>query len=1156
MLLGGGSRLRQWSAGSRSEGSSHFANPVARAQSAAPFTPLALGLEPSPSAALDSSRAKSLLAGLPLMFEPNQGQANLDPADARAKFLARGAGYGLFLGTDGAILTLSVADAQKSASTRSPFQRAAHETVPSHLESVQMKLAGANPNANLAGADQFPGKSSYFIGSDAAKWRHDIPQFARVRYENIYPGINLVFYGNQGQLEYDFQVAPFADPSKAELEFDGAQKVELSGGALVVKTASSSVRLETPRVYQQIAGRDEPVEGRFVLRAANRAGFEIGPYDHSRELVIDPVLTFSTYFGGTGNELNTFIAIDTTGDIYITGSTTSPSLPVGTLSPVIQSAPAAPGAQNIYIAKINPIANPTQLIYVTYLGGSGPDTPVGIKVDAAGDAYVAGTTASGVGTSTVLFPVSPNAYQGSPFAGSTGTEHVFVTEIDPIAQTLKYSSYLSGNNTDSASGMTIDASGDIYVTGVTASTNAGSPGIEFPATTANQPGGAAFQALPAGTAPQFFVTKVNTQAPQVGSIAYSTYFGGANFTAPLVIAGGGIAVDANQNIYFTGTTNFTYQGCSGCAASDFPIKNAYQPCLNLPAPPVIVNPPTCAASTSSDSDGFVAKLSPSPSNSGTGQLQWSTYFGGTVNDGSSGVGLDSAGNVYIVGTTNSPDITSQQTSANFGAYQPCLDEPGVAANACTAGPTATDAFVARLTNPVSSTTITNMALSYFTYLGGSGNDVGNAITVDNSSGAVVVGSTFSTDFPIAPTLNNNIQSTLEGSEDAFIARINTAAISGQSNVGMWATYFGGATDLGGNPGVTEGTGIALDVNQNAYFAGDTTSTGIATNLFTTLAGGSDAIVGQVSSAASLGITGVISLGVGQSYISAGNQATFTYTLTNNGPDLANNIVVTDAIDLAHTGIPVTFVSGSLTGGPPCTGGSTSSLVTCTLPALQSGSTATMTIVLVPTVTSTNPQTCGSATFNGGTVIATSSNNTTPASTSIPANMSDFTLQVTPATQTVQQAGDTARYQVLLTPCPVYGNPISLTVSDQLSASSGTFSTNPITLAGSSPSSPVLSVSTTARPIVTPGAAQHLGMWLAIPGLGIVGLCLGGKRRRGTIATMLLLCALFLVVLPLPSCSHSTVTPPTGGTQAGTFPLTVAATSGSDSKSITVYITVP
>ena len=178
------------------------------------------------------------------------------------------------------------------------------------VDSLQMKLAGANPNATLAGADLLPGKSNYFLGNDPSKWRTGVPQFAKVRYENIYPGINLVFYGNQGRLEYDFQVAPGSDPAQAELEFNGAKKLELKDGALVIRNEGGSVQLQAPRVYQEIAGRQEPVEGSFILRGANRAGFAIGAYDHSRELVIDPVLSFSSYFGGSGDERATSVAVD------------------------------------------------------------------------------------------------------------------------------------------------------------------------------------------------------------------------------------------------------------------------------------------------------------------------------------------------------------------------------------------------------------------------------------------------------------------------------------------------------------------------------------------------------------------------------------------------------------------------------------------------------------------------------------------------------------------------------------------------------------------------------------------------------------------------------------------------------------------------------
>ena len=216
--------------------------------------------------------ARALLGQLPLIFEPNQGQA-----DARVKFVSRGAGYSLYLDSTGAVLAMRTA--QRAASRGKGGSGA-------NLESVRMTLVGANAAAEVAGSNLLPGKSSYFIGNDPKKWHAGIPQFAGVRYQSLYPGIDLVFYGNQGRLEYDFKVAPGADPAQAQLQFDGASKLELSGGDLILKGSGADVRLQAPRIYQSVAGQQRPVEGRFVLRAANRVGFEIGAYDRGKELVL------------------------------------------------------------------------------------------------------------------------------------------------------------------------------------------------------------------------------------------------------------------------------------------------------------------------------------------------------------------------------------------------------------------------------------------------------------------------------------------------------------------------------------------------------------------------------------------------------------------------------------------------------------------------------------------------------------------------------------------------------------------------------------------------------------------------------------------------------------------------------------------------------
>ena len=1099
------------------------------------------GLASKPAATpldrVSPAQAHSLFAGLPLFFEPNQGQGNLDATDARAKFVSHGAGYSLFLGSEGAILSLVSRnpEASKSFKTRQPDR----------VDSFEMKFAGANPAAFVTSAGLMRGKSNYFIGNNPAKWRTSVPQFARVRYSNLYPGIDLVFYGDQGQLEYDFQVAPGSDPAQAELEFRGARHLELKDGSLVVHTGGASVQLKAPVIYQEVAGKKQPVTGSFVLRGRNRAGFSVGSYDHSRELIIDPVLLFSTYFGGSGDEHNTSVAVDGAFNIYLTGSTTSPNLPAA--STVVQPSLIGNGP-NVYVAKIQqPLLSTAPLLeFVTYLGGTGQDYPVGIMVDGAGNPYFAGTTSS------PDFPVTDgNAYQTTP--ESVGT-HVFVTKMNNEGTALAYSSYLSGNGTDIASGMTIDPAGNLYVTGTTTSVETLTTD-QFPAS--NLPQSLPYQnasKLP-GQA-QFFVTKVNTSAPRNGSIIYSTYFGGgtSDTTTPIAV-GGGIAVDTSYNVYFTGTTNYLYSGCTGCSTTDFPILDAYQPCLDTAPPAVPVNSPSCSSTTATpNSDAFVAKLNPS-ANQGE-QLIWSTYVGGTGTDSSTGVALDpGAANVYIVGTTNSPDIATGVTTLNTsGSFQACLDQPGIAAGSCaTLSNPADDAFVARLSNPglPTSTTPVNVALNYFSYLGGSADEAGLAITVDTASGALLTGWTQSANFPVLPVASS-IQSTLNGTQDAFMARLNTAAIVGQNTSGSWANYFGGS-------GIDSGTGIALDPNQDTYISGETNSTDlqVAKPLQATNAGGYDAFVTHLQSALSLSLSGTLTLGTNQVFISAGNPATFTYTVTNTGPDLANNVVVSDNINPSFTGIPLTFQIASASSGT-CGGSSTGYIVSCTIPSLQSGAIATVTFVLTPNANSTG---ASPESFNGGTVQAIAPGNIVLAQTSVSAQMSDFSMQVEPNSQSVPAAGDPAFYSVQLTPHPLFGSNVTLSCTNIGQMPGGACNFSPSTTAtmqGASGVTATLIITTTARPVTTTSIFQRrfYAFWLAVPGLALLGAGVGGNRRRRRIAGIFLLCLLFSMLIFLPSCSHTNVQAPTSGTPSGTYNITVTGTSGGDSKSQTVTLFVP
>src|SRR5258708_20234334 len=309
---------------------------------------------------------------LPLMFEPNVGQA-----DPSVKFLARGAGYSLFLNSEGAVLAL-----QHGHDAAHPAR---------NIETVAMKLVGADFGASVRGADNLPGKTNYFLGNDPAKWLHNVPQFARVQYDNVYSGINLVFYGNQGRLEYDFQVAPGADPGQAELEFDGSTPVELSNGNLILKGDADGVRFEAPRVYQQLADRQQSAQDHFLIRPPTRTRFKIGPYDHTRELTIDPVLSsgFSTYFGGTGNETSPSIAVDSSHNVYLAGSTTSP---VNTFPQPAAASTLIGTNPNVFVAKLDPSG--TSVTYLTFLGGGGSDSSVAVALDGACNAYIARTPTS------------------------------------------------------------------------------------------------------------------------------------------------------------------------------------------------------------------------------------------------------------------------------------------------------------------------------------------------------------------------------------------------------------------------------------------------------------------------------------------------------------------------------------------------------------------------------------------------------------------------------------------------------------------------------------------------------------------------------------------------------------------------------------------
>ena len=976
--------------------------------------------------------SKLSLGQLPLRFESNQGQS-----DAQVKFLAHGSGYSLFLTSDQAVLALR-ANAKSSV--------------------VRMHLAGANTTAAVEGSDRLPGNSNYLIGNNPSGWHRDVPQFARVRYQSVYPGVDLVYYGNQGKLEYDFEVAAGADPKSIALQFLGPRRPVLDGnGDLILTTGSGEVRLKAPRIYQNDGATQQTVAGGFVVGHDGRVSFEVAPYDRRRTLVIDPVLSYSTYFGGAGDEACPVssriaiaaissppsgcpaIAVDSSSNIYIAGSTASannfPLAPAPPLQGTLN------GAANVFVTKLNSAGS--AVIFSTYLGGDGTDTSAGVAVDSAFNVAVAGTTSSS------NFPVSGTAFQGTPASGGA---HAFVSELNAAGDGLVYSTYLSGNGTESARGLALDFRNKIYVIGTTTSTLQPSATSSFPATIG------ALQTASLGTS-QFFVSKIDPTLIGLASLAYSTYFGGGN-PANGSTLGGGIAVDANANVYITGGTNFLH---TGSATTDFPIINAYQGCLDTPPP---LTPPTtvpnCSASVTA-TDAFVAKLNPAAA-SGS-QLLYSTYLGGTGSDVGYGIAVDSGLSAYVTGSTDSIDFTLPSGATAFQG----TNKGGI------------DAFLGKFGNPCTgaSCTTTTAPLNYFSYLGGSGTDVGLSIAVDTLQGARLTGWTTSADFPVQ---SNPIQATLKGVVDAFAARIDTTA-SSSASLGHYSTYLGGT-------GVDFGTGVTADTQGNSFVAGETTSTDfpVANPILGNLQGASDAFISKLGSIVNLAVTETVA----PNPVGVGNNVTFTYTITNQG-DLTTGIIFTDIIPSAGA----TFVSANSSPGQtncPAAGAT----VTCTVGTLNGGAAATVTVVLTPTLPAV-PLEPGSLSDGGRVTVFGTNANFPPTSPPAVAVVNNLGISVSPAAATVA-AGIPASYTVTVTPTGNFPETVTLSAAGAPSGGTATFP-NGATFSNlsSGPQSRQLVVNTTAR-VTTPASLFPAGRpfyaaLFPVSGLALLGFGIGGKKSR-------------------------------------------------------------
>jgi len=547
---------------------------------------------------LSRSALATTLMTRPLGFEPNQGQAA-----APVKYLAHAPAYNLFITDNAVVLALHHNDRRaarfRPGKPARPMKSKAEPGAKANpaendgIDLVAMKLVSANPHPIIDAAEPMRGRVNYFIGRDPKQWHAGVPTYGRVVEHSVWRGIDIAYYGNQNQLEFDFNVAPGANPDAIELGLAGAANVAVdkAGNLTVGLGAGRELRLVRPRLYQGTRAEGRAVEGGYIVSqgagAQRLVRFKVAAYDHARPLVVDPYVDFASYLGGSqaalsspgGGDSGNGIATDASFNTYVTGQTDSNNFP--TASPY-QGVKAGPyGIATAFVSKFDP--DGTTLVYSTYLGGSGMDSGAGIAVDSSGDAYVAGTTSS------TDFPITEtpaiNAYQGS----LNGTSNAFVTELNPTGSGLIYSTYLGGSGTDSGAGIAVDANDNIYVTGQTTSS-------DFP--TLN-----AYQSSNKGTADgqsNAFVTKFS----DAGTLVYSTYLGG-NGSAEVggVFVGGdvgtGIATDSSGDAYITG---YTY-------SNNFPTTNAYQDSNNGYA--------------GFHRNAFVTKLSADGST-----LIYSTYLGG------------------------------------------------------------------------------------------------------------------------------------------------------------------------------------------------------------------------------------------------------------------------------------------------------------------------------------------------------------------------------------------------------------------------------------------------------------------------------------------------------------------------------------------------
>lgn len=716
--------------------------------------------------AADRPRLAAALASLPLRFEEHRGQ--FTGPSSEVMLVARGEGFSASFTPNGVLLALGSGPEQMAPfgmpcrtlrcmeEKRAALDAAAHSISPQDQSRpprlLNIRWEGEHSAAGMRGARPLAGRANYLTGDDPRGWQRDIRIYERVEYQQIYPGVDLDFYGRQREMEFDLTVFPGASAGDIKLVIEGADDLEVTAqGALEIRAGDATLLWKPPVIYQERAGQRVEIAGGYQLHRGHRVGFRVGEYDTERPLVIDPVLAHSSYLGGLGSDQIQGVALDAQGNIYVAGVTAATNFPTASAFRATKSA-----GTDMFITKLDPTG--TRLVYSTYLGGNGDDAALRLAVSSDGSVTVAGYTGS------TNFPTAAPAQ-----AANAGGVDGVVARLNAAGSALLFSTYLGGGAEDAALAVAVDASGAAYVTGYTRSAN-------FPLLNP-------FRASSSGTS-EAFVTKLSS----AGARVYSTYLGGSAGDIAL-----GIAADDAGNAVVAGTTTST----------NYPTLSPFQAAFAGG---------TCsgAGTTFPCGDVFVTRFAPAGSS-----VTFSTYLGGTGDDQANGVALALNGEIYLTGyttSTNFPtrtplqptlaglsDVFVTKMAANGSAlvYSTYLGGAVTDAGTAVAVDGGGSAYVTGLTesstfptvNPldalglldafVTKLTPAGNGLAYSTFLGGGDFDQGLAIAVDATGNAFVAGWTSSDDFPMRSPVQSAFGGGICGTpplqyicEDGFLARIS------------------------------------------------------------------------------------------------------------------------------------------------------------------------------------------------------------------------------------------------------------------------------------------------------------------------------------------------------------------------------------------------